>query len=87
MGAARDKDEWSDYVWYVNLLGENDVDEVFYIENICKAAVKVANSETFYGDSNGGTTIQLPFGFVQWHQSQLQFHHSYEKVCNLIDSL
>lgn len=87
MGAARDEDEWSDYVWYINLLGENDVDEVFYIEDICQAAVKVSNSETFYGDINGGTTIQLPFGFVQWHQSQLQFHHSYDKVCSLIDSL
>lgn len=87
MGAARDEDEWSDYVWYINLLGENDVDEAFYIEDICQAAVKVSNSETFYGDSNGGTTIQLPFGFVQWHQSQLQFHHSYDKVCSLIDSL
>lgn len=87
MGAARDEDEWSDYVWYINLLGENDVDEAFYIVDICKAAVKVASSETVYGDSNGGTTIQLPFGFVQWHQSQLQFHHSYEKVCSLIDSL
>lgn len=87
MGAARDEDEWSDYVWYINLLGENDVDEAFYIEDICQAAVKVSNSETFYGDRNGGTTIQLPFGFVQWHQSQLQFHHSYDKVCSLIDSL
>lgn len=87
MGAARDEDEWSDYVWYINLLGENDVDEAFYIEDICQAAVKVSNSETFYSDRNGGTTIQLPFGFVQWHQSQLQFHHSYDKVCSLIDSL
>lgn len=87
MGAAKDADEWSDYVWYINLLGENDVDEAFYIEDICQAAVKVANSETFYGDSNGGTTIQLPFGFVQWHQHQMQFHHSYDKVCRLIDGL
>lgn len=87
MGAVRDEDEWSDYVWYINLLGENDVDEAFYIEDICQAAVKVSNSETFYSARNGGTTIQLPFGFVQWHQSQLQFHHSYDKVCSLIDSL
>ncbi|MCR5650900.1 MAG: hypothetical protein K6F86_06950 [Lachnospiraceae bacterium] len=87
MGAAKDSDEWSDYVWYINLLGENDVDETFFIEDICQAALKVANSETYYGDSNGGTTIQLPFGFVQWHQSQMQFHHSYEKVCHLIEIL
>ena len=72
MGAAENEDEWSDYVWYINLLGENNVDEVFYIKDICKAAVKVADKEIYYGNGNGGTTIQLPFGFVQWHQSRLQ---------------
>lgn len=87
MGAAIDPGEWSNYVWYINLLGENNIDAVFYIENICQAAVKAANSETYYGESNGGTTIQLPFGFVQWHQCQMQFHHSYYKVHALIESL
>ena len=38
MGAASDKSEWSEYVWYINLLGENDVDEVFHIEEFCQAA-------------------------------------------------
>lgn len=80
MGAAQNSDEWSEYVWYINLLGENDVDDIFYIEDICNAAKMCANTGTYYGDSNGGTTIQLPFGFVQWHQHQLQFHHSYEKI-------
>ena len=36
--------------------------------------------ETFFGTTNGGTTIQLPFGFVQWHQHQMQFHHNYYKI-------
>lgn len=84
IGAVADQDEWSEFVWYINLLGENDVDATFHIEDICKAAAAVARRETYYGDSNGGTTIQLPFGFVQWHQAQLQFHHSYEKVCDLL---
>lgn len=83
-GAVRDKSEWSDYVWYKNLLDENDVDEVFLIEKICQGSAKAAEKETYYGTSNGGTTIQLPFGFVQWHQAQLQFHHNFDKVYNLI---
>ena len=87
MGAAKDPSEWSEFVWYINLLGENDIDEIFHIEDICHAAVKVAKRETYYGDSNGGTTIQLPFGFVQWHQHQLQFHHSYDKICSLLEEL
>ena len=67
-GAARDQSEWADYVWYKNLIGEHEIDEVFLIEDICKAAQKAAKKETDYGASFGGTTIQLPFGFVQWHQ-------------------
>ena len=84
MGAAADEAEWSEFVWYINLLGENNVDAVFHIEDICNAAAAAADRETYYGDSHGGTTIQLPFGFVQWHQAQLQFHHSYDKICSLL---
>ena len=85
MGAAAERDEWCEFVWYINLLGENDVDAVFHIEDICRGAASVAEKKTYYGDSNGGTTIQLPFGFVQWHQAQLQFHHSYDKLCSLMN--
>ena len=84
MGAVRDRNEWSDFVWYINLLGENDTDDIFFIEDVCNAAQEVARKETYYGTSYGGTTIQLPFGFVQWHQGQLQFHHDYGKLNNLL---
>lgn len=84
MGAASDCSEWSDFVWYINLLGENDTDDIFLIEDICNAVQAVAQKETYYGSAYGGTTIQLPFGFVQWHQGQLQFHHSYDKLFNLL---
>ncbi len=84
MGAVLDREEWSDFVWYINLLDENDVDDIFYIEDLCNAVEKVAKQETYFSTKNGGTTIQLPFGFVQWHQGKLQFHHNYEKICELI---
>lgn len=84
MGAVRDQEEWSDFVWYINLLEENDVDAIFSIPELCKAAASVAAEETYYSAANGGTTIQLPFGFVQWHQGQLQFHHNYDKINNLL---
>lgn len=83
-GAAKNKSEWSDHVWYINLLNENNTDDIFEINEICDAASQCADTETYYGDSNGGTTIQLPFGFVQWHQRQLQFHHNYDKVRRLM---
>lgn len=84
IGAVSDNNEWSNFIWYINLLGENDTDDIFYIEDICNAARDVAHKETFYGSSYGGTTIQLPFGFVQWHQGQLQFHHNYIKLQTLL---
>lgn len=84
MGAARDREEWSDFIWYKNLLGEHDVDEVFSIEDICTAVCQNAETETYYSTTNGGTTIQLPFGFVQWHQGQLQFHHNYDKLVAIL---
>ncbi len=80
MGAVCDKSEWSDFVWYINLLDESEADDILLINNICNASKKIAHQETYYGSSFGGTTIQLPFGFVQWHQGQLQFHHSYNKI-------
>ena len=84
MGAVRDCDEWSDFVWYINLLGENDTNDIFFIKDICEVVQTVAHQETYYGTSYGGTTIQLPFGFVQWHQGQLQFHHNYDKLRSLL---
>ena len=80
MGAVRDSSEWSDFVWYINLLEENNTDDIFFIEDICNAAQENAQEETYYGSAYGGTTIQLPFGFVQWHQGKLQFHHDYNKL-------
>lgn len=84
MGAVLDRSDWSDFIWYINLLGENNMDDIFYIEDICNAVQRVAREETYFSSTNGGTTIQLPFGFVQWHQGQLQFHHNYDKLCTIL---
>lgn len=87
MGAVLNSSEWSDYVWYINLLGENNKDDILYIEDICNAAQKVSKEETYFSTINGGTTIQLPFDFVQWHQGQLQFHHNYDKIKALMSNI
>ena len=84
MGAARDQVEWSDYVWYINLLGEHQMDAIFSIEALAKAVAGAAADDTAYSTKNGGTTILLPFGFVQWHQKKMQFHHKYALISNLL---
>lgn len=65
-GTAKNKCDWADYVWYKNFVGENNVDELFAIDDLIQKSIDNKN-QIFYGTTRGGTTIQLPFGFLQWH--------------------
>ncbi len=82
-GLAKEKKDWAQYVWYINLLGEDDLDEIFSISDI-KVAMASHLNEIFPSSQNGGSTTQLPFGFVQWHQQKMQFHHSFEKLLKFV---
>lgn len=82
-GLAKDKKDWTQYVWYINLLGEDDFDEIFSISDI-KSAMSSHLDEVCPSSQNGGSTTQLPFGFVQWHQQKMQFHHSLEKLSEFV---
>lgn len=85
-GLAKNSKDWADYVWYINLLGEDDIDEIFSIDDI-KSAVAEHRDLIYPSSQNGGSTTQLPFGFVQWHQCKMQFHHSLEKLSSILTSL
>lgn len=87
LGAASAPSDWAEFIWYINMLGEHNVDAIFLIEDLCNASKAVAYNEVFFGTKNGGTTIQLPFGSVQWHQRKLEFRHSYDKISSLIRPL
>ena len=86
MGLATNESDWANIIWYRNELAENDMDDLYYIEDIKKKLTQTAE----YGNKTGGSTIQLPFGFVQWHSPRkiipgcMQFHHSYEKIKKLM---
>ena len=85
-GLARNPQDWAHIVWYKNMIGENQFDTIIYLPDITNRICATAE----YGTRNGGSTIQLPFGFVQWHSPRkvipgnLQFHHSYSKVLDFI---
>jgi hypothetical protein len=85
-GLAKNQKDWADILWYKNQLEENDIDEMFSISEIRS----LIPNEAEYGPKNGGTTIQLPFGFVQWHcpsgvvPGLMQFHHSFKKLKKLV---
>ncbi len=81
-GLASNSEDWAQIVWYKNMVGENQFDKMIYLEDFKSNIPHTAA----YGSRNGGSTIQLPFGFVQWHSPRkiipgnIQFHHSYEKI-------
>ncbi len=85
-GLASDKNEWANIVWYKNELKENDMDDMFNIKDIMDRMEPTAE----YGNRTGGSTIQLPFGFVQWHSPTktipgcMQFHHDIKKLKGLM---
>lgn len=81
-GLAKNPQDWAQIVWYKNMVGENEFDTLIYLPDIMNLIKPTAQ----YGNRNGGSTIQLPFGFVQWHSPRkvipgsLQFHHNYSKI-------
>lgn len=85
-GLAQNQCDWADIVWYKNMVGENSLDTMIYLPDI---APDIPHNVT-YGPRNGGSTIQLPFGFVQWHSPRkiipgnIQFHHDFDKICSII---
>lgn len=83
--SAKDED-WADYVWYTNLIGENALDSIYRVEDICVASQR-NQDKVYIGNTLGGTTIKLPFGFVQWHQGQMQFHHNLAKIANIVENI
>ena len=82
-GLASNQSDWATHLWYINLIGENSTDELFNIENLKAKIESNKNNLVLFGTRGGGTTIKLPFGFVQWHQNSMQFHHSYEQIKSL----
>lgn len=87
-GLASDANDWAHIIWYKNMVDPNVcVDTFFTLDSIQS---KISTEEIVYGTKNGGSTIQLPFGFVQWHDPgnkgnhNLQFHHKYKKLIKLL---
>jgi hypothetical protein len=80
-GLAKYQSDWADSVWYRNEVGERLTDCIFVRDEMTKnLSTSHAVKEIKIGRMNGGTTILLPFGFVQWHQGQMQFHHKQDAI-------
>lgn len=51
-GLACNKYDWADFIWYKNELGENKIDDIFSIHDLCSALQEIAMSTTSYGTRN-----------------------------------
>ena len=86
-GAVRDRDKWAKVLWYKNLVDADGQGLNFLvpINRIVSALVKNGNRNVVErGPKNGGSTIQLPFGHLQYHLKQLEFYQQLKKIQSLL---
>lgn len=86
-GAVADKDNWADVLWYKNLVDQDGdgLDYMVRIADVMRALeMNGDTNEVARGPRNGGSTIQLPFGHLQYHSSQLEFYQQMSKIQKLL---
>ena len=80
-GLVMQESNWAEYLWYYNTINENNNNITLKIEKIAEELSSIKYQKNIIpGDRTGGTTIQLPFGFLQWHQKKLQFHQKMDLI-------
>ena len=80
-GLAKQEYDWAEYLWYYNTIGENNNNILIKIDKIAEELSSLKYQKNIIpGDRTGGTTIKLPFGFLQWHQKKLQFRHKMDLI-------
>lgn len=90
-GLLADPSGWADTLCYAVPAKENGgqaITRVFKIMDLLDGISSLpAERRATVGTKNGGTTLQLPFGFLQMHRPQgansLQFHHKLGSVRQL----
>ena len=84
-GLGSEKNDWAHFIFYLNLVEDVNIDNIFNIKELFmkyKNLTPQHKEKIIFGDRNGGTTIVLPFGSVQWHLNQMQFRHEISSLLN-----
>jgi hypothetical protein len=84
-GMAAQPSDWATHLWYYITDESPQIDLVISIPDLVAAAAKNPHVVTA-GPNNGGSTINMPFGFLQMHQSQMQFHHRHDSIVTSLRS-
>lgn len=76
----------SDILWYKNLVDTNGMGLDYLISiPVVKAAIqRKLNELVVESGRQAGSTIQLPFGHLQYHRKQLEFYQRLAKIQALL---
>lgn len=86
-GAVKDREKWANVLWYKNLVDADGqgLDFLVPISRILAALEKNGEKNVVErGPQNAGSTIQLPFGHLQYHRKQLEFYQQLKKIQSLL---
>lgn len=88
-GAVKDRDKWANVLWYKNLVDADGqgLDFLVPIKHVLVALEKNGDkNHVERGPKNAGSTIQLPFGHLQYHLKQLEFYQQLKKIQLLLSA-
>lgn len=84
-GMAANPSDWATHLWYYITDQSPQINFVISIGELVAAAER--NRELVcVGPKNRGSTLNMPFGFLQMHQSQMQFHHKHDLINTILRS-
>lgn len=88
-GAVKDREKWANVLWYKNLVDAKGqgLDYLVPITRILDALERNGEKNVVNrGPKNAGSTIQLPFGHLQYHLKQLEFYQQLKKIQSLLSA-
>jgi len=83
-GAVKDKSLWSNVLWYKNLVENKCLDYLIPIPVIKSAIKRKRDGLIVEPGCKPGSTIQLPFGHLQYFHKQLEFYQKLKKIQSLL---
>ena len=85
-GAVKDRSLWSDVLWYKNLVDVEGMGLDYLVSiPVVKAAIQRQLPQLkVEPGKQPGSTIQLPFGHLQYFHKQLEFYQKLKKIQSLL---
>lgn len=80
-GLSSNEEDHATHLWYFDEDGEPDV--IFRISEVIER-IDALPTYVIENNTDAGTTLELPFGKLQMHQSKMQFRHDFRKISQIL---